>query len=101
MWIDHAHYTVFKGSLSSGRPPAVVNGVLLMIPLHSRVRLISDRYQKDGAYPGMIGYIIERYADGAVEIEVSDPRAGTTIVQFVARESDIEPAETFSDTTDS
>jgi len=64
-----------------------------MIPLYNRVRVVSDRFADAGVTPGMIGYVIERYDDGSLEIEVSNPENGITLAQFVAQESDLELAE--------
>ena len=63
-----------------------------MLELYCRVRLVTDRYSQEGAPMGSIGYVIERHSDDAYEVEVSDEQ-GTTIAQFVAQSSDLEPAE--------
>lgn len=57
-----------------------------------RVRVIADRFAEIGAPAGSIGYVIERYADGALEIEVSDPSSGASLAQFVADAGDLELA---------
>ena len=59
---------------------------------YDRVRVISNRFREKGAPAGAIGYVIEKWADDAWEIEVSR-EDGTTIAQFVARPGDIELAE--------
>jgi len=58
---------------------------------YSRVRLITDRFETDGAKKGSMGFIIEIYHDSAYEIEFSDSQ-GITIAQIVATKDDIEPA---------
>ena len=59
-----------------------------MIPQYSRVQLTTDRFQGEGAPSGMIGYVIECYADGNYEVEFSDEK-GITIAQVVAARDDI------------
>lgn len=59
-----------------------------MIPKFSRVRLLTNGYYNEGARIGMLGYVIETYADGKHEIEFSDA-SGTTIAQIVADEKDL------------
>lgn len=63
----------------------------MRLPTYSRVRVLSTRYREHGIEPGMIGYVVEVYADG-YEIEISDP-AGNTIALCAVRASDVEPAE--------
>ena len=50
------------------------------IAINSRVELRSDEYAADGATRGMIGYVIERYPDGNLEVEFSNSKTGETIV---------------------
>ncbi len=59
-----------------------------MIPRYSRVQLTTNKYANEGGRIGMLGYVIESYADGKYEIEFSDEK-GITIAQFVAEEEDI------------
>jgi hypothetical protein len=56
---------------------------------YERVRLVTDRYESEGARRGMIGFIIEIYNGDAFEVEFcrSD---GVTVAQIVAAESDLE-----------
>lgn len=63
-----------------------------MIENYSRVRLLTDKYQPEGAARGDIGYIIETYPDGAYEVEFSDTN-GITFAQIVARLEELQPAE--------
>ena len=59
-----------------------------MIPLYTQVRLTTNKYEREGGSVGMLGYIIEAYADGKYEVEFSDAN-GITIAQFVAGEEDL------------
>jgi len=58
----------------------------------SRVRVMTNRFKKNGIVKGAIGYIIEAYPDGEYEVEVSD-KTGTTIGLVVAKDSDLELAD--------
>ena len=60
------------------------------LPNYSRVRVVTDRFEEAGAPAGTVGYVIEVYAGGAYEVEVSDP-AGATIAPFVATRAELEP----------
>jgi hypothetical protein len=60
--------------------------------LYDRVRLVTDRFSAEGALEGSIGYVIEKYDDAALEVEVSDPLTGETVAQFVAEVADLERA---------
>lgn len=60
-----------------------------MTPLFDRVRLTTDRYLAEGAGRGDIGYIIEVYEDGALEIEIS-AADGSTVALFAARPDEVE-----------
>ena len=62
------------------------------IQMHTRVRVKSDRFREEGAPTGTVGYVIEAYADGTYEVEVSDAN-GVTVAQFVASEAELEVAE--------
>jgi hypothetical protein len=58
-----------------------------ILPNYSRVRLLTDKYQEDGAKFGDLGYIIEVY-DGAYEVEFSD-KNGITIATIVVSSKEI------------
>jgi hypothetical protein len=60
--------------------------------LFDRVRILGNRLELEGAPAGTVGYVIERYADGALEVEVSNPATGETIAMVVATESELEHA---------
>lgn len=54
-----------------------------MLPEYSRVRVVTDKYAKDGVPEGTTGYVIEVYDDGSYEVEFSDPETGSTFAQLV------------------
>jgi hypothetical protein len=62
------------------------------IEVYDRVRVTTARFHRDGIDPGALGYVIERYADGALELEFSDPESGRTLATIVAAEADLELA---------
>jgi hypothetical protein len=62
------------------------------IPIYSRVRITTDRFQSERAPKGTIGYVIEVYEDGAYEVEVMDS-SGSTVALFVATDDDLIVAE--------
>ena len=53
-----------------------------------RVEIVTDRFGVQGVPSGTIGYVIERWADGALEIEVVNPD-GSTAAEFVAQPADL------------
>lgn len=57
--------------------------------LFSHVRLVTNRFANEGAPKGTLGFVIEKYPNGDLEIEVTAPD-GSTHAQFVARIEDIE-----------
>jgi Domain of unknown function (DUF4926) len=59
-----------------------------MIPLYSRVALVTDKYANEGGSIGMIGYVIETYHGSNYEVEFSDDK-GVTIAQLVVDESEV------------
>lgn len=59
-----------------------------MIPNYSRVKLVSDKYEKEGGHAGMVGYVIEVYPGGNYEVEFSNSN-GITIAQIVIEEGDL------------
>ena len=60
------------------------------IRLYDQVRLVTDRFAVAGALEGSVGYVIEKYDNGALEVEVSDPLTGETVARFVAEAADLE-----------
>jgi len=63
-----------------------------MIPLYSRVRILTDRFSDLGISTGAVGTTIEDWGDGNFEIDISDSE-GTTLAMFVAHESEFELAD--------
>lgn len=61
----------------------------MKIEQYSRVKVVTSRFESEGAPIGSLGYVIECYSDGAFEVEVSNSQ-GVTIAQFVARDGDLE-----------
>jgi hypothetical protein len=59
-----------------------------VIEQYSRVRLLTNHHDAEGAPTGAIGYVIEVYDDGALEVEFSDEN-GVTFAQVVVRESEL------------
>ena len=55
---------------------------------YDRVEIVTDRFAAKGVLSGAIGYVIERWDDGALEIEVMNPD-GSTAAQFVAQPADL------------
>src|SRR2546427_3421535 len=56
---------------------------------YDMVRIVSDRFRDEGAPPGAIGFVVEKWDEGAFEVEVSRPD-GATIALFSAREDELE-----------
>lgn len=61
-----------------------------MIALHTRVVLVTDAFESEGARRGMLGYIVEHYPDGKYEVEFSDSKTGITLAQVVVEKTQIE-----------
>lgn len=59
-----------------------------MIPNYSRVKLVSNKYEKEGARIGMIGYVIECYDTGEYEVDFSNDK-GVKIGQMAVSEQDL------------
>lgn len=59
---------------------------------YQRVRLLTDRFEREGLVSNALGYIIEIYDDGNCEVEFSDEN-GITYGQVVVAPSEIEAAE--------
>ncbi len=57
--------------------------------LYEKVRLLSDRYQNEGAKKDDTGYVIEIYDDGNCEVEFADHN-GVTFAQIVVNPDEIE-----------
>ena len=63
------------------------------IEVYDRVRVVTPRFESQGVQLGMQGYVIDRYPDGNLEVEVSDPGTGETIALFAAAPADLERDE--------
>lgn len=44
---------------------------------YDRVEVVTDRFVSEGMSRGAIGYVIERWADGALEVEILNPDGST------------------------
>ncbi len=64
----------------------------MVLPIYSRVRLLTDKYQSEGVSTGAIGFIIEIYGDEAYEVEFSD-KNGITIALIAIPQDEVELAE--------
>ena len=60
---------------------------------YSKVRLITDKYIKEGAKYGDVGYIIECYPENKYEVEFADPNTGINYAMIVASEDEFEIME--------
>ena len=60
--------------------------------MYVRVRLLTDRYHREGVARGAIGYIIHIHTTTAYEVEFSGPD-GHTIALIVAHPDELEVAE--------
>jgi hypothetical protein len=58
---------------------------------HDRVEVVTDRLVMQGVPRGTIGYVIERWPDGALEVEVMRTD-GSSAAQFVASPSELRAA---------
>ena len=59
------------------------------IQLYKQVRLLSDRFETEGAKRGDVGTVIEAYPDGNYEVEFSRAN-GVSYAQIVARADELE-----------
>lgn len=71
-----------------------------MLREYSRVMLIVDGHEDQGAQKGAIGYVIEVYGNGNYEVEFSDSATGVTRAQLVLSEAEIALAEPAADDND-
>jgi hypothetical protein len=63
------------------------------IEVYDRVRVVTPRFESQGVQAGMQGYVIDKYPDGNMEVEISNPATGETIAFFAATPSDLERDE--------
>ena len=89
---SHEQEALFN--ITSAQPPAELDSVSMDsgLPIHSRVRLSTEKYQPEGASCFEVGYIIEAYPDNKYEVEFSDLN-GITTAQMVVSGEEIEFAE--------
>jgi hypothetical protein len=59
--------------------------------LSDRVEIVTDRFSPLGAPRGAVGVIVDDWADGSNDVEVSDRDTGTVVARFRAAEDEIRP----------
>ena len=59
--------------------------------LGDEVEIVTDSFASVGAPLGAIGVIVDDWADGSNDVEVSDPESGEMIARFRAAEGEIIP----------
>jgi hypothetical protein len=59
--------------------------------LSDRVEIVTDRFSSLGAPRGAVGVIVDDWADGSNDVEVSDPETGSVVARFRASEAEIRP----------
>ena len=57
---------------------------------YAMVRLLTNKYLNEGVKYGDLGYAIEIYDGGHIEVEFSDSSTGITIAQIVVNPEEIE-----------
>jgi len=60
-----------------------------MINDYSRVKLLTNKYESEGALQGAVGSVIETYDNGAYEVEFADAD-GIDYAQIVAYEEELQ-----------
>jgi hypothetical protein len=61
------------------------------MPLSDRVEIVTDKFSPLGAPRGAVGVIVDDWADGSNDVEVSIPETGEVIAHFRAAEDEIRP----------
>jgi hypothetical protein len=61
---------------------------MTMFAPYDRVEIATDRFAEEGAHRGAIGFVIERWPDGSLEVEVMNSD-GSTAAQFVAQAAEL------------
>jgi hypothetical protein len=59
--------------------------------LSDQVEIITDSFASLGAPRGSIGVIVDDWADGSNDVEVSDPKTGEVVARFRAAEDEVRP----------
>ncbi len=60
------------------------------IHLGDEVEIVTDEFAASGAPRGMIGVVVDEWADGSSDVEVTDPQ-GAVVVRFRATDEEIRP----------
>jgi hypothetical protein len=60
-----------------------------VLHLGDEVELVTDRFAAEGAPLGAIGVIVDDWADGSNDVEVSDPNTGDVVARVRAAEGEI------------
>jgi hypothetical protein len=60
-----------------------------VLHLGDEVELVTDRFAADGAPLGAVGVIVDDWADGSNDVEVSDPDTGAVVARVRAAEGEI------------
>ncbi len=55
------------------------------------VEVVTDRFASVGAPLGVIGVIVDDWADGSNDVEISDPETGEVVARIRAAEDEIRP----------
>jgi hypothetical protein len=59
--------------------------------LGDEVEIVTDNFAELGAPRGAIGVIVDDWADGSNDVEVTDPETGETLARFRAAEDETRP----------
>lgn len=59
--------------------------------LADQVEIVTDKFASLGAPRGSIGVIVDGWADGSNDVEVSDPETDEVVARFRASEDEIRP----------
>jgi hypothetical protein len=59
--------------------------------LSDQVEIVTDRFSPLGAPRGAIGVVVDDWADGSNDVEVSNPETGNVLAHFRAAEDEIRP----------
>jgi hypothetical protein len=59
--------------------------------LSDQVEIVTDSFASLGAPRGSIGVIVDDWADGSNDVEVSDPKTGELVVRIRASGDDVRP----------
>ncbi len=60
----------------------------MTLPLHSTIRLTTNRYSDRGIYEGCLGVILEIYGDEAYEVDFADDQ-GNPLGWFAVEQSEV------------